>query len=438
MSNIRDTDLVLVSRGGTPYDCPASELSNRLRDGDYLLVSRSGTHYKVSGSNINNISDNDTLLISRGSTPYKVTGADFKTLLGPSKSELFGSVNYWGNSSSNNPVTGVDGLNYRSTVIVRPSNASQPVSIFGKGPGQTSINKDYFLGSPSLRFDQRIYTNYLHTGWSTGYPSFNQYSGSGSSLNTQGNNYVACHFRGTEGFHDHIQYTGDGNSKIIYHNLGETPGCIIIINRNPDAVSYTDANFCSYALWHHVSPTHNHIVGGNPNDAHNDDSPNPGIIQFGGPSSLCISDVNSSSFMVRSVSGAEDDYINYPGEEYVALVFAGKSASSYKYIKCGQYIGNGSTSGRTLSFDFAPSFFFQWRAYSYPSNYGQYSTARICAFKDDSTSGYAHTWDYSYPYGNSNLNLVSSWGSDSLTLSGSGPGVWGWNENNVAYNYIAV
>ena len=64
---------------------------------------------------------------------------------------------------------------------------------------------------------------------------------------------------------------------------------------------------------------------------------------------------------------------------------------------------------------------------------------RICAFKDDSTSGYAHTWDYSYPYGNSNLNLVSSWGSDSLTLSGSGPGVWGWNENDgETYNYIAV
>ena len=82
MSNIRDTDLVLVSRSGTPYDCPASELSNRLRDGDYLLVSRSGTPYKVSGSNIDNIRDNDTLLISRGSTPYKVTGADFKQLLG--------------------------------------------------------------------------------------------------------------------------------------------------------------------------------------------------------------------------------------------------------------------------------------------------------------------------------------------------------------------
>ena len=82
MSNIRDTDLVLVSRSGTSYDCPASELSNRLRDGDYLLVSRSGTPYKVSGSNIDNIRDNDTLLISRGSTPYKVTGADFKQLLG--------------------------------------------------------------------------------------------------------------------------------------------------------------------------------------------------------------------------------------------------------------------------------------------------------------------------------------------------------------------
>ena len=82
MSNIRDTDLVLVSRGGTPYDCPASDLSSRLQDNDYLLVSRGGTPYKVSGSNINNISDNDTLLISRGSTPYKVTGADFKSLLG--------------------------------------------------------------------------------------------------------------------------------------------------------------------------------------------------------------------------------------------------------------------------------------------------------------------------------------------------------------------
>ena len=165
-----------------------SELTNRLRDGDYLLVSRSGTPYKVSGSNIDNIRDNDTLLISRGSTPYKVTGADFKTLLGPAKSELFGSVNYWGNSSNNYPVTGVDGLNYRSTVIVRPSNTSQPASIFGKGPGSTSVNKDYFLGSPSLRFDQRIYTNYLNSYWNAG--NFKLTSGSGSSLNAQGSNYV--------------------------------------------------------------------------------------------------------------------------------------------------------------------------------------------------------------------------------------------------------
>ena len=82
MSNIRDTDLVLVSRGGTLYDCPASDLSSRLQDNDYLLVSRGGTPYKVSGSNINNIRDTDSLLINRGSTAYKVSGSVFKALLG--------------------------------------------------------------------------------------------------------------------------------------------------------------------------------------------------------------------------------------------------------------------------------------------------------------------------------------------------------------------
>ena len=95
MSNIRDTDLVLVSRSGTHYKCPASDLSNKLRDGDYLLVSRSGTHYKVSGADVNNIRDTDTLLISRGNTPYKVTGAVFRTLLGTTWGVNFTGLTNW-------------------------------------------------------------------------------------------------------------------------------------------------------------------------------------------------------------------------------------------------------------------------------------------------------------------------------------------------------
>ena len=73
------------------------------------------------------------------------------------------------------------------------------------------------------------------TGLGTSYmASFNTNGytiGANGTTNYSGESYVGWNFRKATGFFDIQEYAGDGNdNKVITHDLGSVPGCIIIKN----------------------------------------------------------------------------------------------------------------------------------------------------------------------------------------------------------------
>ena len=436
MSNIRDTDLVLVSRSGTHYKCPASDLSNKLRDGDYLLVSRSGTHYKVSGADVNNIRDTDTLLISRGSTPYKVTGADFKTLLGPTKAEVFGDKHYFGNGSTQTVDTGMFAAD-RSLVIIRP-NTSQYFTFAGFYDSPSGVAYDEtFIHSPGHGSDDRVFTDYFVQSWNIGFILTGGPSGfvqEFKKINASGESYKARQFNAAPGFMDWANYTGNGSSQRIYHDLGEVPGAILIFP--------TSIDWALYTAWHNKSPNHVHVVGPS-SDSDKDSSDNTygavGSKLYSSLSGAPITSVTSTYIDVNS-----SKYSNFDNATY-SVVFFGGGGSGSNLIKCGQYTGTGSP--QTINMDFAPSFFLQWKADSNNNDtngLAYYGGGRVAAVNGlgNALTGYAFDRVHET---NVELtgNLLDAWlsmenNNQNGVIIADDSYYLGWNQNGIKYNYIAV
>ena len=155
------------------------------------------------------------------------------------------------------------------------------------------------------------------------------------SVNTTGNNYVSWTFRKQPKFFDVVTYTGTGSLQNIAHNLGSTPGLIIIkkttalggwvayhssigntkyLSFNSNAASSTTAT-----VWNNTSPT-------------------------------------SAQFTVNTAS-----FVNQSAQTYVAYLFASNDGGfgltgTDNVITCGSYTGNGSATGPIVTLGFEP----QW------------------------------------------------------------------------------
>lgn len=148
--------------------------------------------------------------------------------------------------------------------------------------------------------------------------------------------YVSWTFRRAAKFFDVVTYTGNGgDTYVIPHKLGSTPGCIII----KSATSATD-----WFVWHNSS--------GGQYLALNNDLGTPGS------SSNNISNITSTSFTLKAVGGLT----NVLGAQYVAYIFASDAGGfgddgTESIIKCGSYSGNGSSgAGPTVTLGWEP----QW------------------------------------------------------------------------------
>ena len=166
--------------------------------------------------------------------------------------------------------------------------------------------------------------------------------GSNSNYNSGSQDYVSYTFKKQKGFFDVITYSGTGSNQTISHDLGSTPGMIIVkaINNNDDA----------WYVWHRSIP------------------------QFGSNAqyrSVVFLD-STSAYMNYSIQTAQPDSSNIyvgstwstSGYNYVMYVFAhndgdgifGESGDQ-DIIKCGSYTGNGSDNGPTIDLGFEPQFF---------------------------------------------------------------------------------
>jgi len=150
---------------------------------------------------------------------------------------------------------------------------------------------------------------------------------SGNQVNTSSDNFVSWTFRKQPKFFDIVTYTGNGTSQNIAHNLGSTPGCII--------VKRTDAG-ASWIVYHvgtngGSSPQNYALVL----NATNAQSSGAGFWNGTAPTSTQFSVGNSAS-------------TNNSGATYIAYIFGAGGTGGFgltgtqDIISCGYFTGAGS------------------------------------------------------------------------------------------------
>jgi len=167
-------------------------------------------------------------------------------------------------------------------------------------------------------------------------PNLTSFNANGFSVTTgasslSGQSWASWTFREQPKFFDIVTYTGDGTTKAISHNLGSTPGCIII-----KSTSVVDDWFV-----YHRSLSDN---SGNPYflKLNTTAAQDAGGGAFGTPT--------STTFTVRNGT------TNTSGATYVAYVFAHDEGGfgltgTDNVISCGSYNGNSTTNSINLGYE---------------------------------------------------------------------------------------
>ena len=167
-------------------------------------------------------------------------------------------------------------------------------------------------------------TSFNTTGFSLGTTYY--------ETNYSGDSVVSWTFREQPKFFDIVTYTGNGSApRAISHNLGSTPGCIMI-KRIDDTGDWW--------VFHRGAPNQGAAyagIGGNLYLNYNDKA-DSGTNPF-------LSAVSSTTF---TLSTNQNAVVNISSATYVAYVFAHDAggfglAGTDNVITCGSYVGNGNT-----------------------------------------------------------------------------------------------
>jgi len=165
-------------------------------------------------------------------------------------------------------------------------------------------------------------------------------AGTSDWFNASGQNIASWTFRKAPRFFDVVTYTGNSTARTISHNLGVTPGCIIV-----KAYSGSISGSQNWPVWHR-SIANTEALFLNTTDA-----------KF----SIASGYWNSTSPTSTEFSLGAANAVNGTGMTYVAYLFAhdplGPSGDgSDGLIACGSYTGNGSSNGPEITLGWEP----QW------------------------------------------------------------------------------
>jgi hypothetical protein len=243
--------------------------------------------------------------------------------------DVFSTWLYTGNGSSLTVTNGIDLSGNGGMVWVKSRNnaGNNALTDTARGAGNTlvsdSTSANAAQGSNGLSFNSNGFTvgadGWFNNNW----------------------NYASWTFRKQPKFFDVVTYTGNGaNNRQISHNLGSTPGCIIIKN-----VSVTT----NWAVWHRSVNTSRGVL-----NLTNAFTTTNAAFYFGDGTSVV--QPTSTNFTI-----GEDGDVNNSGNTFVAYLFAHDaggfgSAGADNVISCGSYTGNGSSSGPTITLGYEP----QW------------------------------------------------------------------------------
>jgi hypothetical protein len=236
--------------------------------------------------------------------------------------EVFSTYLYTGNGSTQTITNGIDLSTKGGLVWLKNRSSTYSHRLFDTTRGATQAVAS---NTTDAQFTQSGLTAFNTTGFDIG---------SAAPTNDSGLTFASWTFRKQPKFFDVVTYTGTGSAVTVNHNLGSTPGCIII---------KATSNTGNWHVWHRS------VVDGsgygylvlNSTDA-----------AAGGK---IINSTSSTNFVVAS--GLSD-----VGYTYVCYVFAHDAGGfgltgTDNVISCGSYVGNGSnTNGTNVDLGYEP----QW------------------------------------------------------------------------------
>ena len=238
--------------------------------------------------------------------------------------DVFSCLGYEGTGSAQTITNGVDLSGEGGLVWIKRYDGSQDNVLQNTASGTSKMLRSHGNGSESSG-----------SGRVSSFNSNGFTLGTDADVNANNQDYVSWCFRECPGFFDIVTWTGNGSVRTISHNLGSTPGFIII-----KRTSATEDWTC-----YHRS------IGATDFIQLNGSSAKVDLEQF-----MNDTEPTSTHFTVGT-----HDRVNTNGETYIAFVFAHNDQSfgadqDEAIIKCDVYEGNGSTSGPTINVGFKP----QW------------------------------------------------------------------------------
>jgi hypothetical protein len=244
--------------------------------------------------------------------------------------DVFSTWLYTGNSSSQTITNGID-LAGKGGLIWIKSRISGVArhALFDTQRGATKLLSTNLTSAEST--DSSAILSFDSSGVTLG-------GGSIGVTNDTGNNYASWTFRKQTKFFDVVTWTGDGTvGRTIAHNLGSTPGCIIVKCTN---------NTAAWAVWHR-SGTQSNRYGAflNTTAAYTDTLTKLWGATGGTPA------MTSTSFSVGDAVST-NDYFN----TYVAYIFAHDAGGfgltgTDNVISCGSYTGAAVPNAVTLGYE---------------------------------------------------------------------------------------
>jgi hypothetical protein len=248
--------------------------------------------------------------------------------------DLFSTWLYTGNGSTQTITNGIDLAGEGGLVWAKPRSVVGNNTLYDTSRGISNA-----LISNSTASQQDYSGNGVTSFNSNGFAV----TDSGPyAINDTGTTYAAWTFREQPKFFDVVTYTGNNATgsgvQNIAHNLGATPGCIII--------KCFDVDGYDWVVYHRSLGASQYVA-----------------LNTTGAASATSTFFNATAPTSTQFTVGTSGFTNGQGQNYVAYIFAhnaggfpASGAGSTNGISCGSYTGNGSATGPAVNLGYEP----QW------------------------------------------------------------------------------
>ena len=242
--------------------------------------------------------------------------------------DVFNTYLYNGSTSNQTFTTGIDMLGKGGIVVIK-NRANGTVPMYWCSQNGRILDSS---NSTSGASGPNIYP----ASNSVGFNSDGISIASGGAFSNASDAHVAWSFRKQPKFFDVVTWTGTGVARTISHNLGSTPGCIII--RRIDTSS-------NWTVYHRSLSSIDNVLQLESTSG-----------EFASATRLNSTAPTSTNFTLGTSSS-----VNASGGTYTAYLFAHNAGgfgpnSTDSIISCGIYTANNSTTGPVINLGWEPQF----------------------------------------------------------------------------------